>query len=117
MRCFTVVQGQLFTGFDVLPGINLYPVPKDTHKHIGPAAVVQVTKRVPSSAVQRMGVVQVDEAHAALAFGTLSRSADGYDLAGDLADLRAARDSDGCEHARSLDGAPSGFDFVFKHFV
>ena len=117
MRRFTIVQGQFFSTPDITLRINLHPVPKDAHKNIGAAAMVQMAKRVSPRAVQRMGLVQIDEAHAALALGTLSRRAYGDDLARDLADLRAARDPCSSEHARSLDGTPAGFDFVVEHVV
>ena len=117
MRRFTVVEGQFLSTPDMALRIDLNPVPKYAHEHIWPAAVVQMTERVPFGAVQSMGVVQIDEAHAALAPGTLSRRADGDDLARDLPDLCAARDPYSGEHARSLDGTPAGFDFVVEHFV
>jgi hypothetical protein len=117
MRRFAVIQNQLFPGLDVLLCIDLYMLSEDAHEHIGAAAVVQMAEYVPLRAVQRMGVVQVDEAHAALALGALSRRADGYDLAGDLADLCAARDGRGSEHTCSFDSAASRFYVVVKHVV
>jgi hypothetical protein len=115
MRRFAVIQGQLFPGLDVLLCIDLHPMPKDAHKDIGPAAVVQMTERIPLGAVQRMSVIQVNEANTALTPGPLARRANGYDLAGDLSDLCAARDPCSREHARSLNGTPSGFDGVVEH--
>jgi hypothetical protein len=117
MRRFTIVKGQLFPGFDIALRIDLHPLPIDAHENIGATAVVQMAESVPPGAVKRMSVIQVDEAHAALSLGTLSRRADGYDLAGDLADLCTARDPGGCENARSLDGASSGFDVEVQHVV
>ena len=117
MRRFSVVEGQFFSTPDIALRIDLDPVPKDAHENIGPAAVVQMTKRVSLRTVQRMGVVQIDEAHAALAPGTLSRRTDGDDFARDLPDLCAARNPRSGEHARSLDGASSGFYCVVQHGV
>jgi hypothetical protein len=117
MRRFIIVKGQLFSTPDVSLRIDLHPLPINSHENIWPAAVVQMAERVPAGAVKRMSVIQVDEAHPALASGPLSRSANGDDLAGDLADLCTARDPCSCEHARSLDGASSGFDVVIEHFV
>ncbi len=116
MRRFTVVQRQFFPGLDGAQGIDLHPKPKNAHENIWPATVVQMTERVSSGAIQRMCVVQVNEAHAAFAFGAFSSRADGDDLASDLADLCAAWYSCNGEHSRPVDGAATGLDGVVGPF-
>ncbi len=103
VRRLAVVHRDLFTRLDGAPGVHLDPVADDPKEGIRPAGVVQKTENIPLCTVQRTGVAQVDEAYPARVPRAFSCLAKRDKVAGDLADLGAARNPHGREHAFSFD--------------
>ena len=68
---------------------------------------------IPTGAIERMRLVQVDQADSASDFRHFSRLRYGNDRSGHFADFRAPRYARFGDHAGPFDGACRGFDVVY----